>query len=103
MQNLEREGQAPVAHRILHNTDLERFEIYVGEEVGAYADYVDVGETRNFDHTVTKGRFEGQGLASALIEHALDTTRSEGKRVVTSCSFVLGFIEAHPQYNDLVA
>lgn len=92
-----------MAHEIVHNTDLERFEIYVGEEVGAYSDYVDVGETRNFDHTVTKERFEGRGLASALIEHALDTTRAEGKTVVTSCTFVLGFIEEHPQYNDMVA
>lgn len=92
-----------MAHTIIHNTDRERFEIYVGDEVGAYADYVDVGETRNFDHTVTKQRFEGRGLATALIEQALETTRAEGKRVVTSCTFVLGFIESHPQYNDLVA
>lgn len=92
-----------MGHTIIHNTDRERFEIYVGDEVGAYADYVDVGETRNFDHTVTKQRFEGRGLASALIEHALETTRAEGRRVVTSCSFVLSFIESHPQYNDLVA
>ncbi|MDN5759901.1 MAG: N-acetyltransferase [Tomitella sp.] len=92
-----------MAHTIVHNTALERFEIYVGEEVGAYADYVDVGETRNFDHTVTMYRFEGQGLASALVEHALDTTRADGRRVVTSCSFVLGFIESHPEYNDMVA
>lgn len=97
------EGQAPVTNRIVHNTNLERFEIYVGDEVGAYADYVDIGDKRNFDHTVTKQRFEGHGLASALIAYALAATRAEDLKIVTSCSFVRSYIQAHPEYHDLVA
>ncbi|WP_024793848.1 GNAT family N-acetyltransferase [Tomitella biformata] len=89
--------------RIVHNTDLERFEIYVKDDVGAYADYMDIGDTRNFDHTVTKQRFEGHGLATELIGFALAQTRSEGRKIVTSCSFVRGYIDTHPEYNDLVA
>lgn len=92
-----------MTERIVHNTDLERFEIYVGDEVGAYADYMDIGDSRNFDHTVTMQRFEGRGLASALIGHALAETRAEGLRIVSSCSFVTAYIESHPEYNDLVA
>ncbi len=88
---------------IVHNTDLERFEIYVDEEVGAYSDYVDIGDKRNFDHTITKELYEGKGLASAVIAFALSQTRAEGLKVVTSCSFVLSYIDNHPEYNDLVA
>ena len=92
-----------MTNRIVHNTDLERFEIYMRDEVCAYADYVDIGDTRNFDHTVTMQRFEGRGLASSLIGYALAETRTEGRKIVTSCSFVRGYIESHPEYNDLVA
>lgn len=92
-----------MTNRILHNTDLERFEIYVGDEVAAYADYVDIGDKRNFDHTVTKQRFEGHGLASELIGHALAQTRAEGLKIITACSFVRAYIQSHPEYNDLVA
>lgn len=92
-----------MTERIVHNTDLERFEIYVGDEVAAYADYMDLGDKRNFDHTVTMGRFEGKGLASQLIGHALAQTRSEGLLIATSCSFVTSYIESHPEYNDQVA
>ena len=97
------EGQAPVSKRIVQNSALERFEIYVRDEVGAYADYMDMGDVRNFDHTVTKQRYEGHGLATALIGFALAETRDEGLKVVTSCSFVRSYIQAHPEYNDLVA
>lgn len=97
------EGQATVITRIVHNTNLERFEIYVREEVAAYADYVDIGDVRNFDHTVTKQRFEGHGLASELINHALAQTREQGLKIVTSCSFVRAYIQSHPEYRDLVA
>lgn len=97
------EGQATVSTRIVHNTDLERFEIYVREDVAAYADYVDIGNVRNFDHTVTKQRFEGRGLASELIDHALAQTREQGLKIVTSCSFVRAYIQSHPEYRDLVA
>lgn len=89
--------------RIVHNTALERFEIYVNDEVGAFADYVDIGDKRNFDHTVTKERFEGRGLASAVIGFALAETKSQGRTIVTSCSFVRGYIESHPEYSDLVS
>lgn len=90
-------------NRIVHNTDLERFEIYVRDEVAAYADYVDIEDKRIFDHTVTMHRFEGHGLATELIGHALAETRAEGLKIVTSCSFVRAYIQSHPEYNDLVA
>lgn len=89
-------------YTIVHNTERERFEVHVGEVTGAYTEYMDVGTRRIFDHTVTHDRFQGQGLASALIRHALDTTRGEGRQITTSCAFVAQFVQEHPEYEDLV-
>lgn len=89
-------------YTIVHNTDRERFEVRVGETTGAYTEYMDVGTRRIFDHTVTDNRYQGQGLASALIRHALDATRTEGRQITTSCAFVAQFVEEHPEYEDLV-
>lgn len=90
-------------YTIIHNSDRERFEVRIDDTTGAFTDYMDVGTRRIFDHTVTDSRYQGHGLASALIRHALDATRAEGRQITSSCAFVSRFLEEHPEYQDLVA
>lgn len=92
-----------VAARLVQNVEQEQFELYVGEDLAAFSDYMDMTETRNFSHTVTYPRFQDQGLATELIRYALDVTRRQGLKIVPSCSFVAEFIEGHGEYRDLVA
>lgn len=56
-----------------------------------------------FTHTVTEPRFEGQGIASALVAWALDDVREQGRSVVPRCPFVAAYVERHPErYADLI-
>ena len=64
--------------------------------------YVDAGTTREFNHTVIKDAFRGQGLSAPLIKAALDDARGVGKQVIASCSAVAHFIEKNPEYRDLL-
>jgi predicted GNAT family acetyltransferase len=45
---------------------------------------------------------EGQGVASQLVKAALDDARQEHLAVVPFCPFVAGYIQRHPEYQDLV-
>ncbi|HEY0590849.1 MAG TPA: GNAT family N-acetyltransferase, partial [Thermoanaerobaculia bacterium] len=46
---------------------------------------------------------EGQGIASELVRSALDYARSNGVRVVPTCSYVRSWLSRHEGYEDVVA
>lgn len=62
----------------------------------AYAESPD--GTRVFHHTFVDPELRGQGVAEAVVRHALDETRREGHRYVATCPFVQAFIRRHPEY-----
>ena len=71
-----------------------------GENVGLAA-VADRGEQRVFYHTEVDERFGGRGLASILVQQALEATRAEGKRVVATCPMVAAFIKKHPEFAEI--
>ena len=71
-----------------------------GQEVG-FADYADRGNQRVFHHTEIDPEFGGRGLATILLEQALQYSRDEGKRIVPVCSMVVTVLKKHPEYDDV--
>jgi len=71
-----------------------------GKTVG-HADFADRGEQRVFYHTVVDPEFGGRGLATILLEEALDSARDAGKRIVPVCSMVDTVLEKHPEFDDI--
>jgi predicted GNAT family acetyltransferase len=71
-----------------------------GKTVGR-ADFADRGDQRVFFHTETDPEFGGRGLASILVESALNATRDEGKRIVPACSMVVTVLKKHPEFDDI--
>lgn len=82
--------------------DAHRFEVRVGDAVAGYVEYRRDGGTTSFVHTLIEPGFEGRGLGSVLARGALDATRAAGRSVRPVCPFVRGWIERHPEYQDLV-
>ena len=71
-----------------------------GKDVGL-ADFYDRGEQRVFHHTEIDPAFGGRGLATILVEEALDAARADGKRIVPMCSMVATVLKKHPEYDDI--
>jgi uncharacterized protein len=71
-----------------------------GETVG-HADYTDRGDQRVFYHTVVDPEFGGRGLATILLEAALNAARDDGKRIVPVCSMVGTVLKKHPEFDDI--
>lgn len=86
------------------NTETSWFEILVDGDVAGRAEYRrgDGGEI-TFTHTVIDPGHEGQGLGGKLARGALDAVRASGGTVVAKCEFIAGWIDKHPDYQDLLA
>jgi predicted GNAT family acetyltransferase len=79
-----------------------KYELLDNGEVIGVSSYRDSGERRVFTHTEIDGTYAGKGLASQLVQFALDDARAKKKRVVPVCPMVASFIGKYPEYEDLV-
>ena len=74
-----------------------------GEVVDETADSADPRAVeRTFVHTEIDEAYGGRGLATILIQTALDSSRTKDLLVIPTCSAVRRFIAKHPDYLDLV-
>jgi predicted GNAT family acetyltransferase len=87
---------------VTDHPDRERFEIDVDGQRAGFVQYLRRGGRLIFFHTEIDPAFEGQGLGSQLATGALDAARASGEPVVPLCSFIGGWIDRHPDYDDLV-
>ncbi len=87
--------------QVQHNQSANRYEMEVGGKP-MVAEYRRVGDVLTFTHTKVPWKPEGQGIASDLIAGALADVRSQGLKIIPECPYVAGYIERHPDLQDLV-
>ncbi len=88
------------ASAVRDNPALQRFEMDVGGAT-AFANYRLAGGAVIITHTETPRALRGQGIASQLVEGALHLIQAKGEKVVAGCSFVVDYLEKHPQWQAL--
>ncbi len=86
-----------------HDAEAQRYEYVHDDERLAVLEYRDEGGVLVMHHTYTEPRHRGHGYAARLVEFALDDVRARGKHVIPQCWFVAEFVDAHPEYRDLIA
>ena len=82
------------------NTALSRFELDV-EGAVAFANYRRAPGTVIITHTETPPRLRGRGIASELVQGALELVRADGNKVVAGCGFVVDYLRRHSEFSDL--
>jgi predicted GNAT family acetyltransferase len=90
--------------QIRNEPEQTRYALYLDDEVVGIADYqLAAGGRILFTRTeVDPARRQG-GLGSQLVQAALDDVRvTSDLTVVPKCSFVAHWIDAHPDYQELV-
>ena len=78
-----------------------QFTIAVDGQAVGLAAYVDRGNQRVFHHTEIDPAYGGRGLATILVEEALNATRDSGKRIVPECSMVATVLKKHPEFDPI--
>jgi len=88
---------------VRHEPALARYTIWRdGEHVGL-TDYAISGHEVRFTHTEVNPLFRHEGLASILVEFALDDMRERTSlTVVAQCPYVRRWIHEHAEYQDLL-
>jgi predicted GNAT family acetyltransferase len=86
---------------IRDNKAQSRFELDVGGAL-AFANYRLAPGKVIITHTETPRALRGRGIASTLVKGALDLIRADGLKVVAGCSFVVDYLDKHPEFADLV-
>ena len=85
------------------NEDEKRYEARVDGALAGSAYFDSADDLVVFTHTEVDDAYEGQGVGSALARHALDDVRAQGgRKVVPRCQFIKGWIDRHPDYQDLL-
>jgi predicted GNAT family acetyltransferase len=89
---------------IADHPERHRYELTQDGKLAARIDYRMRGAALiDLVHTEVDKAFEGQGLASKIVKFALDDARSKGRHVIATCSYIQGWLQKHPGYEDLVA
>jgi predicted GNAT family acetyltransferase len=86
---------------VTNNPELARYEIRLGDSMIGLAAYQRATDLIVFTHTEVDDGFEGAGVGSRLVRHALDAARAEGTLVLPLCPFVHAFMLRHAEYADL--
>jgi len=89
-------------HAIVDNGDRRRFEIDLGGGVFAFAEYTLPEGKIIFTHTEVPEAYEGQGIGTALIEHALSSARERSLKVIPICPFFAAYMKKHAEVQDLL-
>ena len=81
------------------NKAQSRFELDVEGGV-AFANYRVTPSRVIITHTETPRALRGRGIASELIQGALELVRADRLKVVAGCGFVVDYLRRHPEYAD---
>jgi predicted GNAT family acetyltransferase len=86
---------------VKHKPQAGRFEV---EKAGhlAVLEYQLADGKIIFTHIGVPDALGGQGLGSRLAVAGLDYARAQSLTVVPLCPFIAGYIQKHPEYQDLV-
>ena len=86
---------------IENNEAAQRWEAHIDQQL-AMAESRRRSDTLFFIHTKVPRELEGQGIASRLVQTALDDARTQHLAVVPFCPFVASYIRRRPDYKPLV-
>lgn len=79
-----------------------RYEAHLENELVGFLEYIVKRGRLALIHTEVFPEYEGQGVGSALVRHALDDARARELRVIAICEYVQGYLARHPGDDDIV-
>ncbi len=91
----------PPGLTVEHNSQAGRFEVKKDGHLSVLEYQLAEGKII-FTHTGVPEALGGQGLGSRLAVAGLDYARAQGLKVVPQCPFIAGYIQKHPEYQELV-
>jgi glutathione S-transferase len=92
----------PRPTEVRENPEQHRFERPIDDEEIAAAYYRHADGTVEFIHTDVPTEWSGQGIATDLARGTFELLRQSGRKATLRCPFMVRFVNAHPEYADIV-
>jgi predicted GNAT family acetyltransferase len=92
----------PIRPIVTDAPDRRRYEAHVDDELAGVLEYAIPRGRIVMIHTEVLPKYEGRGIAAAIVRFALDDARRRNLRVIVSCPYVDSYLKRHPKDNDLV-
>jgi predicted GNAT family acetyltransferase len=86
---------------LYRNEEKKRFEIAIDGSI-AFVTYKETGNQVALVHTEVEKALSGRGIAGALVKKTLQYIEDHHKTVLPYCSYVLAYIQKHPEKKRLV-
>lgn len=93
-------GAAPVI--VEHHPKRHRFAAHFPEGDGELIYKPIAPHTLDLVHTEVDPALRGRGIAKALAREAFAYARREHLKIVPTCRFIQGWLEQHPEEQDLI-
>jgi uncharacterized protein len=88
---------------VVHDAQNNRYEIFLDESRVGLMDYVVKNGEIHLVHTEVNPAHQGKNLAAILVRESLSDIRKTGThKVVPVCSYVVRYMEKHPDTHDLL-
>ena len=88
--------------RVYDQPERSRYSIEAGGRLAGFVTYKLKGQEIAFQHAEIDPSLQRQGLASNLVQFALNDAERRGLDVLPFCPFVRSYIVDHPEYLELV-
>ncbi|MEU4648846.1 GNAT family N-acetyltransferase [Nocardia fluminea] len=85
--------------RVVRNADKNRYDMFVGDELAGFAEYVERDNDTDFVHTEIDDAFAGKGLGGVLAREAVEDVIARGRTITAHCPFIRDWLDKHPQYD----
>ncbi|MFC9964972.1 GNAT family N-acetyltransferase [Nocardia ignorata] len=85
--------------RVVRNQDKNRYDIFYGDELAGFAEYIERGNDTDFVHTEIDDAFGGKGLGSKLARYAVEDVIARGRTITPHCAFIRGWLDKHPEFD----
>ena len=87
----------------MHDSDNRRYEIFLDSSPVGLLGYVVKDDEIHLVHTEVNPEQQGKNLAAILVRESLADIREQAdKKVVPVCSYVVKYMEKHPETHDLL-
>lgn len=87
---------------VVDDTEASRFEAFADGDLAGFIAYSIANGQIALVHTEIENAYEGKGVGSTLVRHALHMVRETGRALLPVCPFVRAYVQRHPEYVDLV-
>jgi predicted GNAT family acetyltransferase len=94
--------QAEQEHRLVHNEDVERVDLWVGNRVVSSVTYSRVGQAINLVETTVADGEVGNGYDGEVVREAIRIFTNQGRSIIPSDEFARAFIMYRPELHDVV-